>query len=529
MTAWMQSAFLAVSSALIQAADPPASSRSAAPPPLADSSHDRLSPPSDGDHSFSTLYSYQSRLLALHGGDYRHVSLDVKAEHFEWMVWQYHMAPWHQVHTRVRLPWRLRDPIDFRPGADLSTWNGALLAALSYKYAVTRDDETLRRIEELLAGLHFFQEVTGKPGLAARCVVQSDVPVDECKHRYIAPDGTVYHFRASPAKGTYNQLVLGYATLLMRAGELLPPETERLAREDLAALALHLIDHDYHIRDLDGDKSPYGDLTPNIGPTGVPFNAQVATMIVAAGHSFPTENDRKRRRIDHEFERLREGHYYYERPYLHVIDPQKIGGGPFLKGMNDRNHVTNAAFIGLALEVDRARRRDRKVNNEFLYQLGQTMVESMNYLAPYHNSLCNFMWAGVLSDRDVFRAIIRDDRGDTRREVERLVSDGVEQLRRFPLDRFLYAGHELAAARPPWADEQRPDSYLWKDTPDSVWQNTGPTDGSMISAIDYLHAYWLMRFFRLDEHRAVNASHGDVLRLSTPSRTSTGGQRKTDD
>ena len=47
-----------------------------------------------------------------------------------------------------------------------------------------------------------------------------------------------------------------------------------------------------------------------------------------------------------EFRRLRfEHHCYFEYPRNLIVLPQRVGGSPFVKGMNDRNHVTNAAFI----------------------------------------------------------------------------------------------------------------------------------------------------------------------------------------
>ena len=107
-------------------------------------------------------------------------------------------------------------------------------------------------------------------------------------------------------------------------------------------------------------------MTPVVATVGVPFNAQVAYLVVALGYSFPSEQANVSRRIRDAFARLRGKHHvYFEEPLRSIVLPQRIGGSPFLKGMNDRNHVTNAAFMGLALELDHARRNGAKPNTKF--------------------------------------------------------------------------------------------------------------------------------------------------------------------
>ena len=50
------------------------------------------------------------------------------------------------------------------------------------------------------------------------------------------------------------------------------------------------------------------------------------------------------------------------------------------------------------------------------------------------------MWAGILSDQPAFDAIAKHDKREIGPQVSRNLLDGVEQLRRFRLDRFLHAG-----------------------------------------------------------------------------------------
>ena len=452
--------------------------------------------------------------------------LDVKAEFLEWELWRYHRAPHGQVYNRARLPERVGERPDHLPGSDTSTWNGALLAALSYKYAATKDPETLRRIAELVGGLHLFFHVTGQPGLPARSVTLDERLRQEGMRTGASPEGRPLFYRGDPAKGTVNQLAGGYAALMMHADPDLPADIRRLAHDDLTDMVLHLIEHDYRLTERDGTPTTYGDLTPLAGSVGVPFNAQVAYQIVALGETFPPGDVARRRKIHEAFRQLREKHHvYYEAPLRSLIHPQRVAASPFLKGMNDRNHVTNAAFVGLALELFAARRDGREADRDFLYQLGQTMCYSLGRMGSERNALCNFMWAALLRDPAAFDCMIREDRRDALAIEERAMRDGVEQLRRYGLDRFDYPGREVESAEPLWVDQRRSDDYQWKADPRRGWQVTGPATNNVRCAIDFLYAYWLLRYYRLDEHPALDERAAAVLRRTPRLRLSPPAER----
>jgi hypothetical protein len=296
-----------------------------------------------------------------------------------------------------------------------------------------------------------------------------------------------------------------------------------MAHEDLTALVLHLVDHNYRATNRDGSPTNWGDLTPLIGSIGVPFNAQVCYAIVAAGNSFPPEDPERRKRIERSFHHLRHKHHvYYEDPKRHLIQPQRIGGSSLVKGAGDRYHIATASYIGLSLELDAARRAGRPPDAEFLYQLGQSLSFTVNRVRDQRNSLINFMWSGLLSDPQVFDAMVRHRPDEARRLADRSLTDSVEQLRRFGIDRFERPGPVSDAGRPLWVDERPLDSNIWKDDPQRLKQPNGPPSDTMMAALDYLYAYWTMRYHRLDEHPALAAERAAVLaptnglRLSPP-------------
>lgn len=461
--------------------------------------------PAGDDYTAASLKEYQQALLACYGGTSRNVPLDVKAEYYEWALARYHLTDYDQVHTRIDLPKKKGERPHYHYGADNSTWNGALLAALSHKYAVTKDAETLKLICRLLDGLHLFQQATGQRGLPARCLMRRDTPFHKADRRFTSREGTVYHYYGDPAKGTVNQIMAGYVALMMHVGDDLPDDYRRRAQEDMTAIVLHLVGHDYHLTEKDGRRTTYGNLTPRFGAIGLPFNAQVAYMIVAAGTYFPPADPAQRDVILRQFKKLRkEHHVYYEDPLYNFICPQKVAASGFIKGMNDRNHVINAAYYGLAMEIDSARRQRREPDREFLYQLGRTMYWGLSAIEHDHNALCNFMWAGLLTDRRVLKAVVPSgrERKRVRRQVAYVVSTGLEQLRRFPIDRFYYPGREIETRRAQWADvRERHNSYLWKSDGRSIWKITAPAGETHIASIDYLYAYWLMRHHGLGPRR----------------------------
>ncbi len=369
--------------------------------------------------------------------------------------------------------------------------------------------------------MHLFFQATGQPGLVARVVLPSPQPLDRARMPYPTRDGDLFYYRAEPAKGTLNQVTLGYALSLMHVLPDLPAPVRERAHRDLVGLALHLIRHDYQMTEVDGEPSRYGSLRPLFWGHGVPFNAHVATMAIGTAATFPPRHPEQARVIREEYERLRGEQPYWEpwwRPPF-IVRPQRIVKSRFIK-TNDVNHLLNAVHTGLELELFAAERDGREPDMRFLARFGEPLFWGLGKLERQRNSLCNFMVADMFEDAAVFEGITRGDRDAARERAHVLLEAGVEQLRRFTLDRFRWEGHEVTRREPPhWVDEHRPDNYAWKVDASLGWQVTGPPTPLLTSAIDYLHAYWLLRAAGLDAHPVVVARHRDVLE---PSRTADG-------
>ena len=154
------------------------------------------------------------------------------------------------------------------------------------------------------------------------------------------------------------------------------------------------------------------------------------------------------------------------------------------------------------MEIDSARRGRKKLDKKFLYQLGRTIYWAMQRMENHHNALCNFMWAGLLNDPKIFEHIVPHQQLQIRQQRDHVVYHGFEQLKRFPIDRFYYPGKKIKTKKPQYVDaRRRHDSYLWKSGPFDRWEITGPPQNNHTASIDYLYAYWLMRYFQLDQPR----------------------------
>ncbi|QDT17429.1 hypothetical protein [Alienimonas californiensis] len=468
-------------------------------------------PPTD-DLTADALAEYETALTAHYGGT-REVPLAVKAAFYDWVIRRHHLeqfaptpdgAPVGIVHQTAFLPAKPGERGEFNAGPDTLTWNGALLAAMSYRWAISRDPAALEWVRTLLGGLELGMKVTGQPGLPARCYTQAARSNGELSLRYEQENGRTIWARSDAAKGTVNQIAGGLIVCQLLCGDDLGPKDRNRAAQMSLDMADHLVRHDYHLTERTGKRTEYGDLTPRIGPQSIPFNAQVAYLVVAGGAGLGVHAENADpaavNRVMKAFEELRVKHHvYYEAP-TQVVRPQRIGASLLLKGMNDRHHSMTAGYTALLLEWELARRANAAADGRFLYEMGRTPLYAMRGVRGERNSLLAFLWGGLLMDGRRAAAILPDPQEQiaefdaARREIEA----GVEHLHRFPLSRRSVVGEMKSSREDVWIAEQRPwDCYVWKADPNEVFVPTGPPMNKWAAGIDFLHAYWVARYWSL--------------------------------
>lgn len=79
------------------------------------------------------------------------------------------------------------------------------------------------------------------------------------------------------------------------------------------------------------------------------------------------------------------------------------------------------------------------------------------------------------------------------------------------LDRWVGAGRVVDSGRAQWGDTHAADDFYWKCNPHLVFEPTSSATNVYYAALDYLYAYWVMRFYHLDRHPAIVKQNLGVL------------------
>ena len=168
--------------------------------------------------------------------------------------------------------------------ADQACWSGYLLAGLAFKVACDADPVDLERLRLVVSGMRLLHDVTGTPGLIARCVLPESMVDVLAHHReeWSADHrGNGYCFRGNVSKDQYAGYVLGLTAAAILVGD---REIRADCVEIIENIARHLHAGGLRIRDGEGKVTRFGDLRGRIlgVPIGVNSNAQVGTVWLTA-------------------------------------------------------------------------------------------------------------------------------------------------------------------------------------------------------------------------------------------------------
>jgi hypothetical protein len=137
-------------------------------------------------------------------------------------------------------------------------WTAMYGAAECFRYAVTKDADTLARAKKAIEAVLFLEEVTGVPGLPARSYVKRGDP---------RPKDGVWHWTADGAiqwKGdTSSDEIVGHYFLLSIAYDLLDDAAlkERL-RTAARRMMDYILEHGYNLIDVTGKPTTWGKWSP---------------------------------------------------------------------------------------------------------------------------------------------------------------------------------------------------------------------------------------------------------------------------
>ena len=268
-----------------------------------------------------------------------------KAGYYDWVGAKLHQIPASLRDRTLEYDATLSapGPTAIVPDADLPTptyhqadnaglWTSLYVASQSFRYAATADPEALDNVRRTLRGTHDQMRITGVPGLYCRNLRDPTVPGCSCPAdpaSYVPPGADMVGNRwvqldANGCAQTWDPTAAGgagdwvtsdhcvgaefagfcwqrnvskdeYSGHMVAAGVAArmvdDPEVQELARDVLAQVGHHLVDHAFFITDYDGRHTRYGSAFAQSWDEVPGFNALLAlSWIARAPPSSPTRS-----------------------------------------------------------------------------------------------------------------------------------------------------------------------------------------------------------------------------------------------
>ncbi len=376
--------------------------------------------------------------------------------------------------------------------ADWPAWQGDLMAALSFEWAVTgrNNDALLRRLAQGYAASF---EITGVEGLMTRCVWPDytgprlswmDTPEERPTKFWTQGTGGRW-YRNGVAKNHTNLTMFGCAVPLFldREGKItLTGPTRELLKRVLVGVVKHLKAGGWQIKDVDGKTTEFGDLRPDVtfGPTwpaltGLPngFNRAIILHGLRSASFYDAE-------LAADYERLAPLWAPGIGQSMELVGDAVKAIGHWKIGKPSFSDMQAFASASLSLIAQEPRREIAKHYSKGMVGLWEYMRYERN--APF--TLCYVLV----------------------RPSEARVADVIEDLRQFPLPRqkgYWNVKHRDSSSvqplgnRPTNANYYKSNPFRRVILPDGpLVQNRHPDTGALQlhGGQDFLVSYWLGRY-----------------------------------
>lgn len=353
--------------------------------------------------------------------------------------------------------------------ADQSCWSGYLLAGLAMKSVCEPEPGDEERLRKVVAGIRLLHDVTGTPGLIARCVVPREMADALARHpEYWGIDARAepYAYRGNPSKDQY----AGYIFGLTAAAVLVDDEAvRRPCIEILENIARHLHDGDLRIRDGDGTVTRFGDLRGRIFGIPIGVNSAIALSLFTSVAALTTD------------EKLRSVAQERMKSLRRTLEPLHFE----LFGIRNYNNDLMAAAGLVAITLCPASRDDRRLMREVTLRFLENFRGEGNAF---------FVSLGALAG-------VRDSADETwalRNFINAPIDLGIREVdgsyggvpRRWVPDR---KGRSRSTEALPLA-VRSPSSFVWRSDPYVLDPKEGARSEFRVSGVDYVCAYWLGRF-----------------------------------
>lgn len=396
-----------------------------------------------------------------------------KAELFQRQLDQEHLSPLSVLIYKKDVIEQEKSGVSHEAQGDTGIWEGILLAAESFQYAVTQDPAALQNIRRSLKSLHLLQAVHGVPGLLARQVAPQAEPhiTDRSRWHTAIESFPGLMWRDDVSKDQYAGVIFGYGV----AYDLVPDEGVReQIRNDMTAIGDYLIRNNYRLIDYDGRPTKYSGLAARIGPIPIGVQALISLAAIRVAHRVSGQP-----RFEAECRRLARRRW-----------PQATRLAKFqIFGKANQNNDNMAFLSYYSLLKPEEEEKDPAVHGCYRRSADRTW----SYVRHEGNAFWTFLYlaCGGKDDRSLEEARLQlrnfpatkrryevDNRG--RREIETAFfsNRGGVPRARFPLPINLRCRS----------------SFDWKDCPYALYSGLGENGRVQYAAVDYLVAYWMGRY-----------------------------------
>jgi hypothetical protein len=186
--------------------------------------------------------------------EYRPMTLAAKARVFKERVRARHVRHGLTADSRLRVPGDVASSQTVSSDND-GLWTAMYLAAECFRYRVTGESEAREYAREGIRALMRLEEITGIPGFPARSLIK--IGVDEQPRDgewHTTPDGQ-WRWKGD----TSSDEIVGHYFAYAVYYDLVAEEDEKRAiRGVVGRITAHILDHGYHLVDVDGKPTRWG-------------------------------------------------------------------------------------------------------------------------------------------------------------------------------------------------------------------------------------------------------------------------------
>jgi len=400
--------------------------------------------------------------------EWRPMTLAEKAAHFEELIEKHHVRHGFVADCRLREPGNLDSSFTTDNDND-GLWTAMYLAAQSYRFATTRDEDARRKATRAFEAIVRLLDITGHPGFPARSFVAAGEPHDGGEW-HPTPDGK-WRWKGDTSSDELVGHYYGHALFY----ELAANEAQKEAvRRVLRAMTDHLITHEYDLIDLDGRPTRWGQWSERYYATeeGLYERALRSLELLAflkTAHHVTGDEKYARAYAD----RISRGYASFIREYRRWPDGGEV-------------NFSDDELAYLSIDPLLRYERDPKLRREYLDSVRFVWGE----IRPDMNPLWNFISAASDAGR-----LDRRTREDSLRTLGRIPwlpfewdvrnSQRTDVQLRPQADRF--GRRELVQTLPP---DERP-QHKWNGNP---YVPDGGHGGSLECGTYYLLPYWMGRY-----------------------------------